>query len=175
MRSSPEPIMPPQPVYGPDTLLAGLETAEMLLAVTLRLYALPWQEPDRDHPDWREGLQAGSLPPWTSLAFEALLRIVVAATRRPLDVRCLHCPSLGYDEGRLLQLIGLFQHRRNEEAAAVLESWLPTAACRLAVSPACGLAKGLRQADLVIPLRRRVTAPIPPHHIAIHPGLMLVH
>lgn len=165
----------PLPVYGPDILLADLGTAETLLAVTLRLFVLPWQEPDLNHPDWREGLQAGDLPSWTSLAFEALLRVVVTATRRPLDVRCLHCPKLGYDEGRLLQIISLFQHQRCKEAAAVLESWLPPAACRLAVSPACGLAKGLQRADLVIPLRRNVTVRIPPHQLRIHPGLMLVH
>jgi hypothetical protein len=155
--------------------LADLGTAEMLLAVTLRLFVLPWREPHGDHPDWREGLLSGDLPSWTPLAFAALLRVVVTAAHRPLDVRCLHCLKLGYDEGRLLQIVSLFQHRRCEEAEAVLESWLPPAACRLAVSPACGLAQGLQKADLVIPLRRNATMPIPPHHLSHHPGLMLVH
>lgn len=167
-------MTPPQPVYGPHTRLTDLKAAETLLTITLRLFALPWREPLGQHPDWREGLQTGNLPPWTPLAFEAFLRVVAAASRRPLDVRCPQCPNLGYDEGRLLQITSLFQHRRYEEAAAVLESWLPPAACRLAVSPATGLAKALQQAGLVIPARQSVIDEISAHHLQANPGLMLV-
>lgn len=167
-------MTPPQPVYGPDTLLADLRTAETLLTVTLRLFALPWREPGQIHPDWREGLRAGDLPAHTAQAFEGLLQVVIVATRRPLDVRCLSCPQLGYDEGRLLQIVSLLQHRRGADAEAVLESWLPAAACRFAMPPAVDLAQALRQAGLVIPLRRNVTEAIPAHHISSNPGLMLL-
>ncbi len=161
----------PQPIYGPQTLLSDLTTPEILLAVTLRLFALPWREPGDDHPDWREGLRIGNLPFWTATMFESFLQIVVLATRRPLDVRCTDCPQLGYDEGRLLQIVSLLQHHRNDEAEAVLESWLPAAACRVALTPAEGLARGLRQAGLVIPLRPAIVPLLPAHQLRINPGL----
>ncbi len=167
-------MSPPLPVYGPDTLLAELGTAEILLAVSLRLFALPWQEPGRDHPDWRKGLAVGRLPPWTANAFEALFGVVIAATRRPLDVRCLDCPRLGYDEARLLQIVSLLQHRRIAEAEAVLETWLPDAARRFALSPAAALARALRQADLVVPLRHAIAPNLPAHQLSTNPGLALL-
>lgn len=164
----------PQPVYGPQTLLSDLTTAEALLAMTMRLFVLPWLEPGGDHPDWRAGLRAGGAPSWIAAMFGSLFQIVIAAGRRPPDVRALHCPRLGYDEGRLLQIVSLLQHHRNEEAEAALESWLPAAACRLALSPAEGLARGLKQAKLVIP-RRTVIVPLPPaHQLRINPGLALL-
>lgn len=165
---------PPQPAYGPRTLLSDLTTAETLLVATLRLFALPWQEPGGEHPDWRTGLRAGALPFWTATMFGSFFRVVVAATRRPLDVRCLHCLQLGYDEGRLLQVVSLLQHRRREEAQAVLESWLPPTACRFALPSAEGLARGLAQAALIIPPRHSLVPVLPPHQLQINPGLALV-
>lgn len=164
----------PQPVYRPQMLLAGLTTAETLLTVTLRLFALSLREPGGDHPDWREGLREGTLPFWTATLFESFFSLVVAATRRPLDVRCMNCPHLGYDEGRLLQIVSLLQHKRDDDAEAVLESWLPPSACRIAMSPAEGLARGLAQAELVIPLRQVVVPSLPAHQLAANPGLALV-
>ncbi len=161
----------PQPIYGPQTLLSDLTTPEILLAVTLRLFALPWREPGDDHPDWREGLRTGNLPLWTATMFESFLHIIILATRRPLDVRCPACPQLGYDEGRLLQIVSLLQHRRHEEAGAVLQSWLPAAACRAALSPAEGLARGLGLAGLVIPPRPAIVPLLPAHQLRINPGL----
>lgn len=168
-------MAPPQPVYRPDTQLAELKTAENLLVLTLRLFALACCEPDGRYPDWRDGLRVGNLPGCTPAAFESLLRVVVAAARRPLDVRRLECPRLGYDEARLLQIVSLLQHRRRAAAEAVLESWVPPAACRLAISPAMGLAAALRLADLVVPLRPCAPMAVPSHQLHANPGLGLVH
>lgn len=169
----------PQPVYGPGTRLTDLGTAENLLAVTLRLFALAWRqqegrEPDTTHSDWREGFEAAGLACWAGISFAALFHIVIAATRRPLDVRCLHARELGYDEGRLLQMVSLFQHSQIRHAEAVLESWLPDAAKRMALSPAAGLARALAQGDLVIPLRPGMMKPSP-YPLQANRGLMLVH
>lgn len=164
----------PEPVYDPGTRLTELGTAEALLTVTLRLFALPWRKPDDSHPDWREGFDAANLPCWAGVSFAALFHIVIAARRRPLDVRDLHCPELGYAEGRLLQMVSLLQHSQIGPAEAVLESWLPDAALRMALSPAAGLARALAQADLIVPLRPGMTK-FPAYQLRANPGLTLVH
>ncbi len=165
----------PPPVYPADTDVTALRTAETLLVSTLRLFALTWTIPGDSHPDWRGGLLAARLPLWATKAFDSLFSIVVVATRRPLDVRCLHCRGLGYDEGRLLQLVSLFQHGRPEAGEAVLGDWLPPTAQRLAASPAEGLAAALLQGGLVVPWRgRQPTAAIAAHQVHANPGLVLV-
>jgi hypothetical protein len=146
----------------------------LLLTATLRLFALPWRAPGESHPDWRGGFLAAGVPDWGVSAFDGLFGIVVAAPRRPLDVRCLHCRVLGRDEGRLLQIVSLFQHRRPGAAAAVLGDWLPPAAQRLAAVPAEGLARALGEAGLLLPWRHLAAVGPMDHQARANPGLSLV-
>ncbi len=140
----------PPPAYPTDTPLATLNTAELLLVASLRLFALAHCDPDGG-PDWRGGLAASGAGRCAVPAFDALFGIVAAAAKRPLDVRCRHCPHLSRDEGRLLQTIGLLQHGRMFAARDVLSDWLPPAAVRLAILPAKGLASALMRARLFVP------------------------
>lgn len=164
----------PPPSYPDDASLAGLGTAELLLVASLRLYAAACHG---ENLDWRGGLarsgaECGAVP-----AFGALLGILAAAARRPLDVRCRHCMGLGSDEGRFLQLVGSLQHGRMFDARDLLCDWLPPAAMRLAIVPAKSLAASLARARLLVPLREPVAAA---HHVRslmrqTHAGSALVH
>jgi hypothetical protein len=143
----------PPIVYAPDAPLSELRTAELLLVTTLRLFALPWRAPGRPCPDWRGGLLAADLDAGAITAFDTLFSIVTAGPRRPLDVRCPCRRMLGIDEGRLLQLVSLFQHGRWSLGEAILGDWLLPAPRRLAMSPAQGLAASLARGHLILPWR----------------------
>ncbi|MEJ0025037.1 MAG: hypothetical protein WDN01_03320 [Rhizomicrobium sp.] len=164
----------PQRVYLDNEPLARLHTSELLLVTTLRLFAAAHCHPDSGI-DWRGGLAASGAGCCAVPAFDALFGIVAATARRSLDVRCRHCPSLSHDEGRLLQLVSLLQHGRAWEARDVLAGWLAPAAVRLAVFPAKGLAAALARADLVVPLRHRMTGAAGRRAEPTHRGSIMVH
>lgn len=166
---------PPPAVYARDTPLAELRTAELVLTSTLRLFASAWRAPGENLPDWRGGLLRSGAEPWAASAFDGLFAIVVVATRRPLDVGCPCCPVLSPDEGRLLQLVSLFQHGRPDAGEAVLGEWLPPAAQRLAAAPADGLGRALSQAGLVVPWRHAEAACLPTSARGYDRGLIQVH
>lgn len=167
--------MIPPTVYPPETTLADLRTAELLLVMTLRLFVLPGRVPETRHPDWRNGLRAAFVASEAEAAFDGLFRIVAAARHRPIDVRPPPCAALGLEEGRLLQIVSLFQHGRPDAAIATLGDWLPPAAQRLATAPAEVLSATLFQAGLVVPWRRTdVGQAVAGHELRANPGLVLV-
>ncbi|MEI9994188.1 MAG: hypothetical protein WDM91_06315 [Rhizomicrobium sp.] len=168
------PAYVPPPAYPDDAPLSGLCTAELVLVASLRLFALAHCDPEGGH-DWRGGLLASGAGCCAVPAFDALFGIVGAAGRRPLDVRCRHCPHLSRDEGRLLQIVSLLQHGRMFDARDVLADWLPPAVVRLAILPAKGLASALARARLLVPLRESPRTST--HHACrqTHHGSALVH
>ena len=169
------PLTIPSASYPTNTPLADLRTAELLLVTTLRLYALQLGRSYKSCPDWKDGLRAANTLPWTAAAFQGLLLIVTASSAKPLDVRCMHSPLLGYDEGRLLQLVSLYQRNQPEDAAGILAEWLPPAAVRRAKTPAEALAAAFAEADLIIPCRSVWNSCTPSEHqLKVHPGLSLV-
>jgi hypothetical protein len=142
----------PQSLYRYDRPISDLRTAELLIVTTLRLRAMQWRKPHAVDLDWRGGFEAGDLPLWAIDMFDDLFQIVAVVTPYPLDVGDLHYPRLGVDEKRILQILSLFQHAKNEQAKALLKDWLPAAACRLATYPAASLAVALQRAKFLIPL-----------------------
>lgn len=120
------------------TLLLEPETAEMLLTMSLRLFAAGWSGVPTSH-NWREGFAAAGLARYGLPAFERLFRTVAAAPHRSLDVRCVHCAELGLDEGLFLQLIAHLQRRRFGEARDILGAWIPPAAIQIAMPAARAL------------------------------------
>jgi hypothetical protein len=138
--------------YAANALVEELSAAELLLVATLRLYALQCRDPAGDHPDWRDGLRAAVIAECGVPAFNALFNIISVAALRPLDVRCPHCCFLGEDEANFLRLEGLMQRAQTEAAAAILASWLPNSAARMAMLPAQGLANAMLRGGLIIPM-----------------------
>lgn len=149
----------PEPVYPPNTPLSQLRTAELFVVAAVRLWAAPHRDPDgAPHPDWREGFAAARLENDAAPDFDSLLQVVVAATQRPLDLRCIRCPHLGEDEAWLLQLVSLLQRNHAVAAQTILTQWLPPAAVRLAARFAAGFAATLRTAGLVVAPRPALSA-----------------
>lgn len=137
----------------PTGRVRDLRTGELLVVAVVRLWAAFISEPDRTEPQWQEGLAAAEVEPEGAAAFDTLFRIVVAATRRPLDIHRAQCPMLGSDEARFLAMIHLAQQGCQAEVGAMLGDWLPPAAVRMALPPLCLFAGALYRADLAIPLR----------------------
>ncbi len=162
-------------VYGEDTTLFDLCTAELFIVTVLRLWMNGADDPSRpDH--WQRAFRAAGIAPRGAPAFGLLVRVVAGTARHGLDVRPRRCRGLGRDEGILLRVVSLLQRNRHTEAAARLDAWLPPAAARLAVGPAARLAAALADAGLVVPLRHAEAAAL--HRLAAcahaTPGLALL-
>ncbi|MBV8651280.1 MAG: hypothetical protein JO255_07420 [Alphaproteobacteria bacterium] len=151
-------MTPPPLVYAAKTPLTELQTSELFVVVSLRLWVSAYLDPTSLGRSWRSGFDAAGLDDAGRDAFDALLRTVAATALRTLDVRCPRCRELGEDEGRLLQLLSLLQRRRQSGAAAVLSDWMPSAAARLALVSAQGFAASLQDGGLSIPLRHAEAA-----------------
>lgn len=143
----------PPPVYAARTPLAELQTAELFVVMSLRLWVLALRDPTSVTLGWRSGFDAAGLDAAGRGAFDALFRTVAATALRSLDVRCPRCGELGEDEGRFLQLLSLLHCGRSDGAAAILADWVPRAASRLALISAQGFAASLQDGGLPIPLR----------------------
>jgi hypothetical protein len=168
----------PRPVYPPNSPIAALQTAEMFLVATLRLWAAPHRNPTETHPHWHQGFEAAGLEDTGTSAFDAFFRIGAAAARRPLDVRCVRCAHLGEDEAWFLQLIGLLQRNRTREAEAILATWLPPTASRAAMPYAVIVAAAMVDHRLRVPHRPDASIDDNDHFIAERrpaPGLAVVH
>jgi len=145
-------------VYATDASLSRVGTPELLMMISLRLFALTWRDPSGGYPDWRGGFRAARIDKCAGPAFAALFHIVGGAALRPLDVRCTHCCLLGGDEAWLLQLVSVLQAKRKAEAAAILGGWLPPAAVRTTMLPAQDLAAALARGGMILPRRHAEAA-----------------
>lgn len=132
----------------------ALQTAEMFLVATLRLWAAPHRNPTETHPHWHQGFEAAGLEDTGTSAFDAFFRIVATAARRPLDVRCVRCAHLGEDEAWFLQLIRLLQRNHMMEAEAILATWLPPTASRAAMPYAAIVAAAMAGLACACPIGR---------------------
>ena len=79
-------------VYGEDTTLFDLCTAELFVVTVLRLWMLG--DDDFDRPDyWQRAFRVAGIAPGGAQALGSLMRVVAGAARRPLDVR--RAPAAG--------------------------------------------------------------------------------
>lgn len=143
--SSHRSVMPPRQRF------QDLDAAEALVVSVLRQWAEPLREPERPHPHWQDGMTAAGLSNDAAVAFDTLMRIVLAATTRPLDLHRPPCPSLGIDEALLLDMLRLAQQGQHGEAGLLMNDWLPLAGVRMAMAPLCVLASALSRAGLQMP------------------------
>ena len=114
----------------------------------------------------REGFAlAGATDGW--LLVEELMSIIASTARRPLDVRCLACRTLGEDEAPLLAAIAGLQQDDEAPAVVTVGNWLPPSAARVALALLTRLASELRQAGMRLPVSMPIRVP--------DRGLALVH
>lgn len=152
-----------------------LNTAERLLVISFRLWALPIAGPDRRHPDWRAGFRAAGIEDAAHTLFDPLLDTLFSASHRVIAVHRSMCVGVSLDEREFLRCIGLRQNDRIDGASQILADWLPPTAARVAASLAGSLAEALRAAGLVLPPRQfelNATRPLP---AGVGHGLHLLH
>ncbi|MGE0745827.1 MAG: hypothetical protein AB7K86_11290 [Rhodospirillales bacterium] len=163
--------------YPDDAPIGELRTPEHFIIHVLRLWNVQDERTEPGDGPWSDGFRMAGIGQQGTGAFVSLTRIVEAASRRRLDIRCPRCPQLGADEGRFLQAIALAQHGRSAESALVLGDWLPSSALRAAIGPLEVLAAALAARRLKVPLRH--AAVVLPGDLRIPAnagrGLSLVH
>jgi len=114
----------------------------------------------------REGFAlAGAADGW--LLIEELMTIIASTAKRPLDVRCLACRTLGEDEVPLLAAIAGLQQEDEAPAVVMVGNWLPPSAARVALALLTRLASALHQAGMRLPAPMPIRIP--------DRGLALVH
>lgn len=130
--------------------LENVGQAERFVVWALR----EWRQRWGDGENRRQSLQCGfrhaelgdGLTPFCDF-MEAL----VAATRRPLDVRCMGCPYVSPDEEIALDAVAAAQRDRDEVACGLLMEVLPKAAARVAGVHLAVFAHKMAESGLVLP------------------------
>lgn len=174
----PLPAPSAEPAYETDTPLAFLNTAELLLLTTTRLWMAHFFDPEAGHRPWRSGFAVARLEAGAAQAFDEFWRIVAVAPRKQLDLRCTACPGLGEDEGHLLQAVHALQCGQRGLAQGLLAAWMPPSALRIARSALEIVASAFASAGLTLPDRRAMPAGAAAGQLAaICPdrGLALMH
>ena len=171
------PAISPPPVYAEDTKLTELGTAELFIVTVLRLWVFGRLETGNAVVDWQSAFVAAGIEKQGVPAFGCFMDIIASAAVQSVRVRPPRCMMLGRDEGRLLQLISLFQRDRRELAVSLLAAWLPAAAVRLAERVGQALAAALAAGNLIVPLRHAEAAEYRRSALSAHatPGLALLH
>lgn len=131
----------------------NLNTAERLLLISFRLWALPIAVPNRVHMDWRAGFRVTSIDQIACSIFDALLNTLFSSTRRVIEVHREMCAGISLDEREFIRCIGLHQNDHIDAAADVLANWVRPEAIHIAASHAAQLAEAMRGAGLFLPLR----------------------
>ncbi|HEY0283055.1 MAG TPA: hypothetical protein VGC27_10580 [Rhizomicrobium sp.] len=166
----------PPIAYLDDMSLSHLNTAELLLTATLRLYVLAQRGAEGECPDWRNGMLTTGVRPCAVVAFDVLVKTILGQTQQALDVRCPLCPKLGADEGRFLQMTSLLQQQRFGAAHAILGQWLPPLAQAAMMSPAVHVAFACASRGLRVPWRHGDTEMLAYFDVPCgDPGVNFVH
>ena len=139
--------------YPEKAPVTELRAAELFAVMALRFWAAGYRDPTDDFSQWQRGFAAAEISDDGVIAFNALFLVVASAARRPLDLRCSKCQSLGEDDAWFLQLLGLLQRDCVTGAELLLMVWLPPAAARTALPFVIVLAGAMADRDLKIPRR----------------------
>jgi len=134
----------------PGVEIDGLAFSEQFLVWSIRAWVDGYKAGTGRAGLLREGFAlAGAADGW--LLVEELMTIVATSARRPLDVRCLACKTLGDDEAPLLSAIAGLQREVDAPAIATCEDWLPPSAARVALKLLGRLARELGRAGMCLP------------------------
>jgi len=142
-----------------------LAPGELALLRGLRLWVALWRRGRDPLPEVAEEFAAlGARAAGPGL--DALLRVLVRAGGRSLDVRCPRCPALSRDEALLLHAVGHGQRGDLSAMAMLLAGCgLGSVAARFAGGPAEGIGRVLAAAGWRLP-RRAVPSEHPADWVA---------
>lgn len=87
-------------------------------------------------------------PALATLTF--FMRTLNGAARRQIEVRCIHCPTVSWDEELLMHTIGALQLADHVAAHIVLHHYLPCMVVRAAAWPLEAFAERLLASRLVV-------------------------
>jgi hypothetical protein len=131
--------------------IGALVAAERFLVWCLRQWVEGWRTGTPDSKLLRDGFAAAYAPDGMA-PFDAMMRAVVAGTRRQLDVRCLKCRFVSADETLFLNVVAAGQRDRDDLLSAAFDEFVAPAAVRLASSATLALGSALTAAGLLLPL-----------------------
>lgn len=155
--------MPQPPMgYTTRTPIGALNTAEILVVMMIRLHTAARCDPAGPPADWRAGATAAGIAEDGARGFDALLQLLDALLRWPLDVRSLHYGALGEGEAWLLQTLALLQQGCRPQAEIILRRWLPARVARMAALQARRFARALAAQRLLLAPRDSVATALPP-------------
>lgn len=173
------PLTAPLHSHSSALSICRMGTAERLVVMSFRLWALPSAHPEYSHPDWIVGFRALGLEHTGFALFNPLLDTIFSSSQRVIEIHQLKCCSVTSDEALFLRCLSFYQHQKADQAEAILAAWLPTPATRVAASLASRFAAALDAAQLMLPLHEthaqshrllgRVVAS------GAGPGLTLIH
>ena len=136
-------------------LLSELETAELFIISSLRLWFLARLDRERLYPCWRHGFARMGISCRGAWGFDQLCRILGTTAVRSLDIHQLQCPRIGDYEAGVVRALGFIQHDRLKAAQSALLDWCPASAVRVALEPVGALADALHERSLLIPMREQ--------------------
>ncbi len=150
-------------------------TAEKLILIGFRLWALPFAAPHQPYMNWRVSFQAAHVEAIACTLFDALMATLFSTSRRTIEVHRATCIGISVDEYELIRCIGLCQNDQADAATEILAQWLPLTAARVVISQASNLAAVMRNAGLFFPLRESAALPSPKIPAGVGHGLHFVH
>jgi hypothetical protein len=136
-------------------LLSELETTELFIISSLRLWFITRLDRERAYPCWRHGFARSGISCRGAWGFDQLCRILGTTAVRSLDIHRLECPRIAAYEAGVLRTLGFIQHNRPDAARFALLDWCPASVVRIALEPAGALADALQECSLLIPMRKQ--------------------
>lgn len=127
-----------------------LTRAERFVVWALREWRLRWSAGEARPKTLRCGFHHADIGDGLT-PFCDFMEALIAATLRPLDVRCMSCPYVSPDEEIALDAIAAAQRDRDEVAQALLMDPLPRAAARIAGDHLAAFAHKMAESGLVLP------------------------
>lgn len=152
-----------------------LNTAERVVLVSFRLWALRIAAPNRTHMNWEAAFEAASIGNIACPVFDALMGTLFSTSRRVIEVHRATCACMSVDEQELILCIGLCQNDQADAATEILSQWLPPAAAGIIVSQASNLSMVMRNAGLFFPSRKSGLLPSLKIPTGVGLGLHFVH
>lgn len=167
--------MSPLPHPKSQLMIGELTTAESLLVVSFRLWALPYAQPQETHPDWRAGFLAAGMVDAARTIFDPLVATIFTASRHLIGVHRAQCRGVSSEESRFLRCMAHFQHENIDDASGILASWLHPGGARVAASLAPRLASAMEAAGLMLPMRESGEAILQRIPAGTGRGIALLH